>query len=364
VGKRSATVEDVVIEPAFWRGKRVFLTGHTGFKGGWLSLILGLVGAEVHGFALPPKRPDGMFGAAGVAADVHHVIGDIRDRAALATAIRAASPAIIIHMAAQPVLRLSYAEPVETYATNVMGTVHVLEAARGLPNLQAVLVVTSDKCYENLNWPWGYRETDPLGGHDPYSNSKACAELVIDAYRRSFFAAGGPAVGSARAGNVIGGGDWAQDRLVPDAMRAFAAGQPLLVRHPGAVRPWQHVLDPLLGYMLLVQHLVSRGRPFAEGWNFGPNEAGEVTVRTVIEELAKLWGEGAAWRHDDDGTNPHEAAYLRLDCSKARQKLGWRPLISFDQALQLTVDWYSAQVRGANMRDVSRAQIRGLLKDA
>ncbi|MGY3408394.1 CDP-glucose 4,6-dehydratase [Bradyrhizobium sp. GM5.1] len=361
--ERSGEVESLVIDARFWNGRKVFLTGHTGFKGGWLTLVMRLLGAEVHGFALPPEKPEGIFGAAGVAGDVHHVIGDIRDAAALAKALREASPEVVIHMAAQPLVRLSYTEPVETYATNVMGTVNLLEAVRQEPDVRAVVVVTSDKCYENVGWPWGYRETDPLGGHDPYSNSKACAELVASAYRRSFFQEGhGASLGSVRAGNVIGGGDWAKDRLVPDAMRAFAANQPLLIRNPEAVRPWQHVLDPLIGYMVLIEHLAHQGAPFADAWNFGPRAASEVSVKTVVEGLAARWAGCAGWRRDHGEIHPHEAAYLRLDCSKAHLRLGWQPLIPLEEALQLTVDWYAALRAGANMRQVSSAQIRQVLK--
>lgn len=354
-----------MIDPGFWRGKKIFLTGHTGFKGGWLSLLLKQLGAEVHGFALPPDSSDGIFSAGGVVGDVRHVVGDIRDRAALAKAVRETNPDLVFHLAAQALVRTSYDDPVATYSTNVMGTVHLLEALRSAANVRGVLVVTSDKCYENLNWPWGYRESDTLGGYDPYSNSKGCTELVVSAYRRSFFM--GPdraAIGSARAGNVIGGGDWALDRLVPDAMRAFATNQELLIRYPDAVRPWQHVLDPLVGYLLLVERLATQGAPFAEAWNFGPAAASELPVRAVVQGLKDRWGGTAAWCHDDSDRHPHEAAYLKLDCSKAHRNLGWRPIISFDQALQLTVDWYRALHDGVNMRQFSIAQIGKVLKDA
>ncbi|MGY4429463.1 CDP-glucose 4,6-dehydratase [Bradyrhizobium sp. F1.13.1] len=352
-----------MIDPDFWNGRSVFVTGHTGFKGGWLCLLLRVLGAKVHGFALPPEAPDGIFSVSGVAEDVQQTLGDIRDGGLLAKAVRDAGSEIVIHMAAQPLVRFSYAEPIETYSTNVMGTVHLLEAVRSSPTVKAVLVVTSDKCYENVGWAWGYREIDHLGGHDPYSSSKGCAELVVSAYRRSFFQmTDGAAVGSGRAGNVIGGGDWARDRLVPDAMRAFSAGRPLVIRNPEAVRPWQHVLDPLLGYMRLIERLTSEGAPFAEGWNFGPVAASEVCVRTVVDELVARWGEGAAWQHDDQGDHPHEAAYLKLDCSKSHLKLGWRPQLSLENGLQLTVDWYNALRAGADMREFSLDQVRQVLK--
>lgn len=364
MGKWPASMEDLVIDLEFWRGKKVFLTGHTGFKGGWLSLLLKQLGAEVHGFALAPENANGIFGAAVVANDVYHTIGDIRDCRRLVTAVREVSPDIVFHLAAQALVRPSYSDPVATYATNVMGTVHLLEAVRNVGSVRAVLIVTSDKCYENLNWPWGYRETDMLGGYDPYSNSKGCAELVVSAYRRSFFQDSHAAIGSARAGNVIGGGDWSIDRLVPDAIRAFAAKVPLVIRNPDAVRPWQHVLDPLIGYMALVENLANKGSAFAEAWNFGPTAASEVSVKTVVRGLTEQWGETATWHHDASDRHPHEAAYLKLDCSKTHLKLGWRPLISFDEALKLTVDWYQALQKGLDMRRVSHAQIESVLKNA
>jgi CDP-glucose 4,6-dehydratase len=355
-------VEELVIDSSFWQGRTVFLTGHTGFKGGWLCLMLEMLGSKVHGFALPPDSQHGIFSVSGTADRIGHTIGDIRDAAALADAVRIASPQIVIHMAAQPLVRLSYLEPVETYATNVMGTVHLLDAVRKCPSVQAVVVVTSDKCYENVGWPWGYRETDHLGGFDPYSNSKGCAELVVSAYRRSFFQAGhAAAIGSGRAGNVIGGGDWAVDRLVPDAIRAFTADRPLLIRNPDAIRPWQHVLDPLLGYLRLAESLVVNGRQSAEAWNFGPAAASEVPVRAVVDGLVSEWGQGAAWQFDEQDNHLHEAAYLKLDCSKAHLQLGWRPLISFRESLNLTVDWYKALRSQSDMRHISTDQISQVL---
>ena len=284
-----------MIDPGFWRDRRVFLTGHTGFKGAWTSLLLRRMGAEVYGFALAPEDKTTLFEIAGVAADVRHSLGDVRDLAALRNAIESAAPSIVIHMAAQSLVRLSYAEPVKTYATNVMGTVNLLEASRCVRGLEAVIIVTSDKCYENTSSLSGYRETDRMGGHDPYSSSKGCAELVTDAYRRSFFAhPGAPALASGRAGNVIGGGDWARDRLVPDAIRAFIEHKPLIVRNPEQVRPWQHVLDPIVAYLLLAERLVRDGTSVAEGWNFGPAAASEVPVSTIVDRLASLWGGGAS----------------------------------------------------------------------
>jgi CDP-glucose 4,6-dehydratase len=355
-------VENLVIDPKFWSHRRVFLTGHTGFKGSWTVLLLRHLGAHVTGFALPPIDPEDLFEVADLKSALEqHVLADICAAGPIADAMTAAKPEIVIHMAAQSLVRPSYEDPIRTYATNVMGTVHVLDAVRRAPSVRAVVSVTSDKCYENLGWVWGYRETDRLGGHDPYSNSKACAELVTDAYRSSFFAPAGTCqVATARAGNVIGGGDWARDRLVPDAMRAFMAQTPLRIRNPAAVRPWQHVLDPVLGYLRLAQRLVEDGRTYAEGWNFGPAAASEVPVSHIVETLVRLWGEGARWERDA-GEHPHEAAYLKLDCSKAAARLGWRPLIELEAALDLTVEWYRALAAGADMRALTLGQMQRVL---
>jgi CDP-glucose 4,6-dehydratase len=361
VGKRSGQMENVVIEPGFWRDRRVFLTGHTGFKGAWMALVLKSMGAKVSGFSLPPEDDRGIFVAANVADDVHHHLGDIRDFASLRASLGEAEPSVVIHMAAQALVRRSYTAPVETYATNVMGTVHLLEAVRQQPTVKAVVVVTSDKVYENLNWSWGYREVDHLGGYDPYSNSKACTELVADSYRRCFFCGDGAArVATGRAGNVIGGGDWAQDRLVPDAIRAFSKGLPVFIRHPAAVRPWQHVLDPVLAYLLLAERLVKEGDRFAGSWNFGPSAASEVPVENIVQRLVRVWGEGASWTRDV-GEHPHEAAYLKLDCSKAIHKLGWSAILRLERALSLTIEWYKAEQCGADMKAVSLDQIHAVL---
>ena len=353
-----------MIRPEFWSGKQVFLTGHTGFKGAWASLLLRRLGADVHGYALAPGGERDLFLAAGVERDLHHTIGDICDPVALERALAASQAEIVIHMAAQPLVRRSYEAPAETYATNVMGTINMLDAVRRHKHVRAVVVVTSDKCYENIGQARGYRESDPLGGHDPYSSSKACAEIATASYRRSFFHSdGGAAIASARAGNVIGGGDWANDRLVPDAMRAFMAGAVLRVRNPRSVRPWQHVLDPLLGYLLLAERLMGDVQGWDESWNFGPLAASEVPVETVVNGLTRAWGGGASWE-EEHTEQPHEAAYLKLDCSKARGRLGWRPLIGFDHAIQLTVDWYRALDRGQDMRAVTAGQIADMLDAA
>lgn len=355
-----------MIDAGFWRGRRVLLTGHTGFKGAWCSILLRALGAEVYGYALEPATPDDLFHVAGVAGDVHHRIADVRDLDSVVAALAEARPHIVLHMAAQALVRPSYAEPVDTYATNVMGTVNVLEAVRRLPpgTVEAVVVVTSDKCYDNTGQIWGYRETDHLGGHDPYSNSKGCAELVTDAYRRSFFhTPGATRVASARAGNVIGGGDWSRDRLVPDAARAFLAGQPLRIRNPDAIRPWQHALDPVAAYLMLAERLAKAGSAFAGGWNFGPSAASEVPVRRIVEGLVSRWGGGARWEQDG-GEHPHEAAYLKLDCTKAHLHLGWRPLLDLDAALSLTVEWFRAFQDGADLRALTLAQARRALEGA
>lgn len=356
MGGQPREVEDLVTDPVFWRGKKVFLTGHTGFKGAWASLLLRRLGASVYGYALPPTHQSALFVTARIADDIKHRIADIRDLSALRAAMAEVEPDIVIHMAAQALVRPSYEEPVETFATNVMGTVHVLEAARQQRSLQAMLIVTTDKCYENNGTGEAFRESDRLGGDDPYSNSKACAELVTHSYRRSFFNAKSSArVATARAGNVFGGGDFARDRLVPDAMQAFLAGEALRIRNPNSVRPWQHALDPVLGYLTLVERLAGDER-FIGGWNFGPDAASAVPVGTVAEQLIAMWGDGARWTADA-GPHPHEAAYLRLDCAKARSELGWTPRLDLAQGLRLTVDWYKALREGRDLRKFSLDQL-------
>lgn len=340
----------------FWRGRRVFLTGHTGFKGGWLSLWLQHLGAEVHGYALPSPTSPGLFEVANVAGGMaSSTIADIRDAAVFTRAMRSARPEIVLHLAAQPLVRHSYAAPVETYATNVMGTVHLFEAVRATPGVRAVVNVTTDKCYENREWVWPYRENEALGGYDPYSSSKACAEIVTAAWRRSFFDAAGVQIASARAGNVIGGGDWAADRLLPDFLRAMDAGKPLVVRSPGATRPWQHVLEPLAGYLLLAEKLCTEGAAFAEAWNFGPDEADARPVQWIVETLCSRMA-SAAW-HCDTAPQPHEANTLRLDSAKAHARLGWRPRWNLQRALAATLDWHQAWKMGVAMKDFCLGQI-------
>lgn len=349
------------MNPAFWQGKRVFLTGHTGFKGGWLSLWLQQLGADVTGYALEAPTTPSLFEVADVARGMQSIIGDVRDGDAVKRAMAAARPDIVIHMAAQPLVRYSYANPVETYSTNVMGVVHVLEAVRATPGVRAVVNVTSDKCYENREWPWGYRENEAMGGYDPYSNSKGCAELVTAGYRSSFFHADkyaehGVALGSGRAGNVIGGGDWALDRLIPDMLRAIGAGEPVMIRNPHAIRPWQHVLEPLSGYLTLAENLYTAGPVHAEGWNFGPHDTDAKPVEWIIERMTQEWGAGASWSLDGQD-HPHEATYLKLDCSKARGQLGWHPRWDIGQTIAKIVEWHKACDQGADMRAMTLAQI-------
>lgn len=353
-------MENMVIGNTFWAGRRVFLTGHTGFKGGWLALWLQRLGAEVHGFSLEPPTHPSLFETAQVGkALASEVLGDIRDYGTLEEALKKANPEIIFHLAAQPLVRASYREPLETLATNVMGTAHLLEAARKIDGLLAVVIITTDKCYENREWVYPYRETDPLGGHDPYSASKACAEIVTASYRASFFGKErAVAVATARAGNVIGGGDWAEDRLVPDCIRAFSNGQSVDLRYPEAVRPWQHVLEPLSGYLMLAESLCGEFAPdYAGAWNFGPDASGDATVGRIAQQVVKLWGEGQVVLPPAIQNHPHEAGLLRLDITKTRSQLHWHPRWAIDRALQETVAWYKAWHAGQDMHAYTLAQI-------
>jgi CDP-glucose 4,6-dehydratase len=349
-------MEDVVMRS--WRGVRVFLTGHTGFKGGWLALWLASEGAIVRGFALDPSTSPSLFEAARISDWVEDIRGDIRNLDALDQAMREFAPELVLHLAAQPLVRLSYADPISTYATNVMGTAHLLESVRGLHSVRAVVVVTSDKCYENREWHRGYRESDQLGGHDPYSSSKACAEIVSAAYRSSFFSpeSKGALLATARSGNVIGGGDWSQDRLIPDLIRGFLAQEPVLIRRPGSVRPWQHVLEPLAGYLTLAGRLLTGEKPLADAWNFGPHDDDAWPVEQIAETMALRWGPGASWTVDST-PSVHEAGYLKLDASKARAELGWRPQLRLSTALDWAVDWYQAWNAGSDMQAFTLDQI-------
>lgn len=346
----------VSVDPAFWSGRRVFLTGHTGFKGAWLSLWLQSLGAELTGFSNEVPTDPSLFELARVAEGMEDLRGDVRDPEAVASALAGCKPEVVIHMAAQPFVRRSFAEPRLTYETNVMGTVNLLEAVRGVEGVRAVVNVTTDKCYENREWEWGYREDEPMGGHDPYSSSKGAAEIVTSAYRRSFFSdADGPRLASARAGNVIGGGDWGEDRLVPDAMRAALAGETTRVRNPNAIRPWQHVVNPLSGYLVLAEAIWDSPE-HARGWNFGPADEEARPVSWVIERLAELWPERVKWT-TDEGPHPHEATYLKLDSSLARARLGWRPLLPLEPALAETAAWYRELAAGGDMRAATLNQL-------
>lgn len=353
-----STINNQQSTSTFFHGKKVLVTGHTGFKGGWLALWLQSLGAEVHGYALEPPTEPNFYTVACVGDGMaSSVIADIRDGAMLAASLQAAKPEIIFHLAAQALVRYSYAQPVETYAVNVMGTVNLLEAVRATPGVRAVVNVTSDKCYENREWVWGYREHEPMGGHDPYSSSKGCAELVTAAYRRSFFDQSGVALASARAGNVIGGGDWAADRLIPDFLRVADAGETLKIRSPHAIRPWQHVLEPLCGYLMLAERLYSKGEKAAEPWNFGPADEDARPVRWIVERLVEQRSD-VKWECDSV-PQPHEAHYLKLDSSKARTQLGWRPRWQLETALTQTLEWHEAWRRGKDMRAFTLAQIAG-----
>ncbi len=353
----------------FWTGKKVFLTGHTGFKGSWLALWLQGMGADVTGYSLAPPTTPSLFEAANVASGMHSIEADIRDLERVTTAVAEAEPDIVLHLAAQPLVRYSYDNPIETYETNVMGTANVLEAVRRSGSAKSVVCITTDKCYENREWDWGYRENEAMGGHDPYSSSKGCSELVISAYRRSYF---GPdsatSLASARAGNVIGGGDWAGDRLIPDIMRAMMNNEPVIIRNPNSIRPWQHVIEPLCGYLILAERLFQQGKKssetaaasddaqVAEGWNFGPKEDDAKPVGWIVDRVTKEWGAGARWELDG-GDHPHEAQYLKLDISKAGNRLGYSPRLDLATALRWTTLWYKSFQEGANMKSLSEAQI-------
>lgn len=349
------------LKPNIWHGKRVLITGHTGFKGGWLALWLARKGATLRGFSLDPCTTPSLFETARLAEVIEDIRGDIRDGHAVDRAVSEFAPEVVFHMAAQPLVRFSYQDPIGTLETNVIGTARVLDAVRRSPSVRAVVSVTTDKCYENKEWLWGYRETDPLGGYDPYSSSKACAEIVSAAYRQSYFPVGRYhehrcGIATARAGNVIGGGDWSTDRLIPDLVRGFAQGQPALIRRPDAIRPWQHVLEPLHGYMLLAEHLLQNGGRFATAFNFGPSDDDAQTVGWIVEKMVRFWDEGAAWVCDPE-PGVHEAGYLKLDASRARAELGWSPRLRLEQALTWLVEWYKAHAAGEDMRAKTLAQI-------
>jgi CDP-glucose 4,6-dehydratase len=349
------------INSSFWKNKKVFITGHTGFKGSWLSIMLNLLGADVYGYALKAHTNPNLYELAKVDQLISSTIGDVRDYVTLLKTLQEVQPEIVIHMAAQALVMESYKNPRDTYEINVMGTVNLLDAARLVNSVKVILNVTTDKCYENKEWHWGYRENEPMGGYDPYSNSKGCSELVTSSFRSSFF---NPkdyenhrvALASARAGNVIGGGDWAENRLIPDFIRAILRGEKLKIRSPYAIRPWQHVLEPLSGYLALCEKLFSDGPSFAEGWNFGPNDSDAKNVEWITNKICELWSDGASYELDKT-PQPHEASYLKLDCSKAKTLLNWQPKWDIETSLQMIVDWTKAYQNNNNMREVSIKQI-------
>jgi len=350
-----------MIDQAFWQSRRVFITGHTGFKGSWLCLWLSQLGATVKGYALEPPTSPSLFEEARVAELIESEIGDIRDLEQLQNSLYDFKPDVVIHMAAQPLVRYSYTAPLETYAVNVLGTANVLESALWCDSVRSVVSVTTDKCYENKEWPWAYREYEPMGGYDPYSSSKGCAELVTSSYRQSFYISKGKGLASARAGNVVGGGDWALDRLIPDILRAFEKNEPVVIRSPNAIRPWQHVLEPLAGYLTLAHALFENPNNYAEGWNFGPNEGDARTVSWILNEMVSAWP-GARWELDQVEDNPHEANYLKLDISKAKSKLHWQPVWTLDITLNQIVSWHRAWHDGVDMQLSSLNEINEFMK--
>jgi len=350
-----------MIDQEFWKGKRVFLTGHTGFKGSWLSLWLFSLGAEVRGYALNPPTSPSLFNEAKINSIIDSQIGDIRDQDALHESMTEFNPDILIHMAAQPLVRYSYDNPIETYEVNVIGTAKVLEAARSCPDLKAIVNITTDKCYENDDRSEGYMENDPMGGYDPYSSSKGCAELVTSSYRRSFLQEQGVGLASVRAGNVIGGGDWADDRLIPDILRSFEKNKPVIIRNPKATRPWQHVLEPLSGYLILTQNLYKNQKKYAEGWNFGPNEKDVQPVDWILDKMITKWP-SSSWRLDTN-SSPHEASFLKLDISKSKSKLGWNPVWELSQTLEKIVIWHQAWLNKEDMQAMCLAEIKEYMID-
>ena len=339
------------VNKSFWNNKKVFITGHTGFKGSWITLWLMNMGSIVKGFALVPNTRPSLFNQLNLKKEINSTTGDIRDLKNLTNSMVNFNPDILIHMAAQPLVRFSYQEPIQTYTTNVIGTANVLEASRKCTNLKSIISVTSDKCYENREIMRGYKENEAMGGHDPYSSSKGCAELVTTAYKRSFFNSSNSAsIASARAGNVIAGGDWSKDRLIPDIIRAFEKLEKVVVRNPNSIRPWQHVLEPLSGYLVLAEKLYLYGDQFSGGWNFGPNDKDCKSVRGILDEMVNLWGDNVGWCIDNND-NPHESTFLKLDCSKAKRLLKWEPKLNLKQTLSSIVDWHKVFNSGGNMRE-------------
>ncbi len=350
-----------MIDQAFWKGKRVFLTGHTGFKGSWLSLWLSSLGAQVKGYALNPPTSPSLFYEAEVGKVINSQIGDIRDQEVLHESMVSFNPDVLIHMAAQPLVRYSYDAPIETYEVNVIGTAKVLEVSRSCSNLKAIVNITTDKCYENDGRSQGYKENDPMGGYDPYSSSKGCAELVTSAYRRSFLKDQGIGLASVRSGNVIGGGDWADDRLIPDILRSFEKGEPVVIRNPKATRPWQHVLEPLSGYLILAEKLYKNQKEYAEGWNFGSSEKDVKPVSWIMDKMISEWPD-SSWELDQN-SNPHEADFLKLDISKAKSKLGWKPVWELSHTLEKIISWHKSWLDKEDMQTICLAEIEEYTKD-
>ena len=347
----------------FWKNKKVFLTGHTGFKGSWLSIWLHHMGALVKGLSLRPKLEPNLFSELRVQKFINSNFGDIRDLEIMKECVHSFSPEIVFHLAAQPLVRESYEDPIETYSTNLMGTLNLLEVIRNCDSVKAVVIITTDKCYENKEWVWGYRENEPMGGHDPYSSSKGCCELLVSSYRRSFFQdSTNPAVATARAGNVIGGGDWAKDRLIPDVIRVIENSEKVNLRNPNSIRPWQHVLDPLSGYLMLGEKLFSSGQSFAEAWNFGPKDEDCKSVSYVLDKIYESWGKNKSWE-EDNSNNPHEAELLKLDCSKARSRLSWESVWGLDKAIEMVVDWHKSKIEGHDVLDKTINQINEYTKN-
>ena len=358
MGNRTSSLGNLEVNKQFWQDKKVLVTGHTGFKGGWLSLWLQHLGAKVIGISLEPPTQPNFYTQAKVSQGMLSLREDIRNADAIKKIIQQHKPEIIFHLAAQPLVRYSYDNPVETYETNVMGTLHVLEAIRSINTVQAAIMITTDKCYENQEWCWGYREIDPMGGYDPYSSSKGAAELLIASYRNSYLPT---TVASVRAGNVIGGGDWAEDRIIPDIIRAFHKNTTVKIRNPQAIRPWQHVLEPLAGYMQLAEQIVDNGKKYASAWNFGPKEEDAKSVQWIVEQMAKQWGDSSNWVIDQAG-HPHEANYLKLDCSKANTRLNWHPRWNLQTALQKIIQWHQAEIKQQDMREYTILQIGQYMK--
>ncbi len=358
-------MENLVMESSFWQNRKVLITGHTGFKGGWLSLWLQKIGCNVIGVSLDPPTSPNLYQQANIKHGMVSLRADIRNLTDIKTIFQEHQPEVVFHLAAQPLVRQSYIDPIETYQTNVMGTLNILESMRAIKSVRSAVMVTTDKCYDNKEWVWGYRENEPMGGYDPYSSSKGCAELLIASYRHSYFSKQGSdntAIATVRAGNVIGGGDWADDRLIPDIIRAFQKGSTVQIRNPNSVRPWQHVLEPLAGYLTLARKLFDNGNQYAQAWNFGPSDNDVKPVQWIVEKMSDYWNGEALWAVDD-GDHPHEANYLKLDCSKARSNLLWEPKWNLEYSLKKIIEWHKAAIQGEDLQKLSLTQIESYMND-